>query len=139
MKKYGFSALLFLLSFLLLVGEQTFAGPCPAMPNGKFMVCHWAGQAVFGVGLVLSALSAVHFLFKQDGIRLGLDAAIMANSVLVIFIPGYLIDLCMKNTMRCHTIMEPFVHVTGVLLFVAAAADFYVRYRGMKKEGTNES
>lgn len=138
MRKYGFSILLVILSFAFVLGEQTFAGPCPVMPNGKFMVCHCAGQAVFGVGSVLIFLSFMHLLFKDDGIRRGLDLALAANSVLLIFIPGHLINLCMKNTMRCHTIMEPFVLVMGVLIIAVAVVDFYFRYRRVKKEGTDE-
>lgn len=48
-----------------VIGEQTVAGPCPVMPDGRFMVCHWAGQAVLGVGIVLVVLSLLHLAFKM--------------------------------------------------------------------------
>ena len=66
------------------------AGPCPVMPDGRFMVCHWAGQAVLGVGIVLVVLSLLHLAFKNDGMKLGLDLAVIANAVLLLMIPNRL-------------------------------------------------
>lgn len=119
MKKYVSSSILLVLSLLFIIGEQTVAGPCPVMPDGRFMVCHWAGQAVLGVGIVLVVLSLLHLAFKNDGMKLGLDLAVIANAVLLLMIPNRLIHLCMKNHMRCHTVMEPFVLVMGVLMIAA--------------------
>lgn len=50
MRKYAGGFILLILSLLFVIGEQTVAGPCPVMPDGRFMVCRWAGQAVLGVG-----------------------------------------------------------------------------------------
>ena len=60
------SIILLILSILLVVGEQTFAGPCGPKPNGGFMTCHWAGQAVLGVGIVLVILSLLHVVSKKS-------------------------------------------------------------------------
>lgn len=119
MRKYAGGFILLILSLLFVIGEQTVAGPCPVMPHGRFMVCHWAGQAVLGVGIVLVVLSLLHLAFKNDGMKLGLDLAVIANAVLLLMIPNRLIHLCMKNHMRCHTVMEPFVLVMGVLMIAA--------------------
>lgn len=97
MKKYVSSSILLVLSLLFVIGEQTVAGPCPVMPDGRFMVCHWAGQAVLGVGIVLVVLSLLHLAFKNDGMKLGLDLAVIANAVLLLMIPNRLIHLCMKT------------------------------------------
>lgn len=56
MRKYAGGFILLILSLLFVIGEQTVAGPCPVMPDGRFMVCHWASQAAFGVGVVLVIL-----------------------------------------------------------------------------------
>lgn len=122
-----------------VIGEQTVAGPCPVMPDGRFMVCHWAGQAVLGVGIVLVVLSLLHLAFKNDGMKLGLDLAVIANAVLLLMIPNRLIHLCMKNHMQCHTVMEPFVLVMGVLMIAAALGDFFCRRRVVKKEAAHGS
>ena len=115
------------------------AGPCPVMPDGRFMVCHWAGQAVLGVGIVLVTLSLFHLAFKNDGMKLGLDLAVIADAALLMFMPNHLIPLCIKNHMRCHTVMEPFVLVMGVLMIAAALGDFFFRRRVVKKEAAHGS
>lgn len=139
MKKYVSSSILLVLSLLFIIGEQTVAGPCPVMPDGRFMVCRWASQAVFGVGIVLVTLSLFHLAFKNDGMKLGLDLAVIADAALLMFIPNRLIHLCMKNHMRCHTVMEPFVLVMGVLMIAAALGDFFFRRRVVKKEAAHGS
>lgn len=120
MRKYAGGFILLILSLLFVIGEQTVAGPCPVMPDGRFMVCHWASQAAFGVGVVLVILSLFHLAFTNDGMKLGLDLAVIANAVLLMLIPNHLIHLCMKNHMQCHTVMEPFVLIMGVLMIAAA-------------------
>ena len=139
MKKYVSSSILLVLSLLFVIGEQTVAGPCPVMPDGRFMVCHWAGQAVLGVGIVLVVLSLLHLAFTNDGMKLGLDLAVTANAALLMLIPNHLIHLCMKNHMRCHTVMEPFMLVMGVLMIAAALGDFFFRCRVVKKEAAHGS
>ena len=139
MKKYVSSSVLLVLSLLFVIGERTVAGPCPVMSDGRFMVCHWAGQAVLGVGIVLAILSLLHLAFTNDGMKLGLDLAVIADAVLLLMIPNRLIHLCMKNHMRCHTVMEPFVLVMGVLMIAAALGDFFFRRRVVKKEAAHES
>lgn len=139
MKKYVSSSILLVLSLLFIIGEQTVAGPCPVMPDGRFMVCRWASQAVFGVGIVLVTLSLFHLAFKNDGMKLGLDLAVIADAALLMFIPNRLIPLCIKNHMRCHTVMEPFVLVMGVLMIAAALGDFFFRRRVVKKEAAHGS
>ena len=76
MRKYAGGSILLILSLLFVIGEQTVAGPCPVMPDGRFMVCRWASQAAFGVGVVLVILSLFHLAFTNDGIKLGLDLAV---------------------------------------------------------------
>ena len=45
--------LLLLASGAFLVGMRTFLAPCAQQADGKWMVCHWAGEALTGVAAVL--------------------------------------------------------------------------------------
>ena len=139
MRKYAGGFILFVLSLLFVIGEQTVAGPWPGMPDCRFMVCHWAGQAVLGLGIVLVVHSLLHLAFKNDGMKLGLDLAVIANAGLLLMIPNRLIPLCIKNHMRCHTVMEPIVLVMRVLMIAAALGDFFCRRRIVKKEAAHGS
>lgn len=114
-------------SLLLAIGVKTFASACPVMPNGKFMMCHWAQEVVFGLGIVLLLLSIVHLVSKKALMKRGLSIAIFLNSVLTVLVPGNFVHLCMKATMRCHTVMKPFVMVVGGVIALVALIDFFMQ------------
>lgn len=41
-----FGILFIIFGVLLILTPGTLAPVCPAMPDGKFMKCHWMGQAI---------------------------------------------------------------------------------------------
>ena len=40
-------------AFLLMIGEKTFLRPCGTRPDGTFMTCHWAGESVYVLSILL--------------------------------------------------------------------------------------
>ena len=63
-------------------------------------------------------------------VKIGLSLAVIPVSVLAFAVPDHLIDLCMMETMHCHTVMEPAVTVLSLLNVLLAAADIYVYQKG---------
>ena len=100
------AAIALLLSAVIAVGSVSFLGPC-VHEDGSFGSCHWAGQAMLGIGLLLAVLSLAALLVKDGGLQAGLLFAAAAAAVLGIFIPGTLIRLCGMATMRCRAVMRP--------------------------------
>ena len=45
--------ILFVIAIVIAIGSQTFLSPC-IHEDGSFGTCHWAGQAVLGLGCVLA-------------------------------------------------------------------------------------
>lgn len=115
------------LSGLLVAGILTFAVSCGVHDDGSVSGCFWAARAVLGVGVVLLVLSVVRIFELDEGERRGLDLGAANLGVLVACLPGLLIDLCMTQSMRCHTIMRPFCVVTGVAIALVAGIDLIVR------------
>lgn len=115
------------LSSILLVGILTFAGPCGVHDDGTMSSCYWASRAVLGVGVVLAVISLVRIFERDEGERRGLSFSAALLGVLVAVLPGVLIDLCMMQTMRCHTVMRPFALVMGVLIAVVGGVDLVRR------------
>jgi len=95
-----------LLSVVIAVGSVSFLGPC-VHEDGSFGACHWAGQAMLGIGLLLAVLSLAALLVKDGRLRAGILFAAAAAAVLGIFVPGTLIRLCGMATMRCRAVMRP--------------------------------
>ncbi|MBQ9308784.1 MAG: DUF4418 family protein [Clostridia bacterium] len=128
-----FQVIILLLSVFLTVSVRTFFGAC-VHDDGTFSTCHWAGEAVFGSGIVLSVLALLSCIFPQSGIRAGLALSSLVLSLGTAFIPGNLISLCMMSSMRCQSIMKPAVMVTSVLLAVFSLIAFLGAFKRLKAE-----
>ena len=112
--------ILLAISVIYLIGILTFFGPCGPKDDGSWMTCHWAGQAVTGLAAVLTIIAVIHILVPNAKIKTGLDIAVIPVALLAAIIPGNLINLCMMDTMRCHSIMRPAVIVMSILVIAAA-------------------
>jgi len=121
------------LSVLLVIGILTFAGPCGVHDDGSVSSCYWASRAILGAGVVLVVLSVVRIFERDEGERRGLSLGIALVGGLVAALPSILIDLCMMQTMRCHTIMKPFALAIGIALLVVGAADLTRRLLALRQ------
>jgi len=117
-----------LLSCVIAVGSVSFLGPC-VHEDGSFGACHWAGQAMLGIGLLLAVLSLTALLVKDGRLRTGILFAAAAAAVLGIFVPGTLINLCGMATMRCRAVMRPAMTLLCVLTAVSSLAGGIAAYR----------
>ncbi len=114
---------LLLISALYVVGMHTFLKPCGPKPDGTWMTCHWAGQALKAFSLVLFIIAFVHFWISNTKIKLGLSIATIPVALFSALIPGAYIKLCMMNSMRCHSVTQPSAIVISILLIVFAIFD----------------
>ena len=122
MKKRSISALvILLLSVLLAAGSVSFLGPC-VHEDGSVGVCHWAGNALCGIGVLLSVQSAAALICREGRTRLGLLLAVLMTAVLGFLIPGTMIGLCGMATMRCRALMQPAARILCGLIAVTALA-----------------
>ena len=110
-----------ILALFTAVGVRTFLGPC-VHDDGTFGACHWAGQALFGLSLVVAAEAAAAAVLGGAGVRRGLYIAVLLSAVLGLLIPGTLISLCGMATMRCRALMRPAMMILCALMGVSAAA-----------------
>lgn len=117
-----------LLSCVIAVGSVSFLGPC-VHEDGSFGACHWAGQAMLGIGLLLAVLSLAALLVKDGRLRAGILFAATAAAVLGLFIPGTLIRLCGMATMRCRAVMRPAMMLLCALTAVSCLAGGVTAYR----------
>ena len=122
------AAAVLLLSVVIAVGSVSFLGPC-VHEDGSFGSCHWAGQAMLGIGLLLAVLSLAALLVKDCRLRAGILFAAAAAAVLGIFVPGTLINLCGMATMRCRAVMRPAMTLLCVLTAVSSLAGGIAAYR----------
>ena len=107
------SVIILILAIVIAVGSQTFLSPC-VHEDGSFATCHWAGQALLGLGCVLGVLGALALCVKRAPPGVFLSA--LPVCILGILTPGTLIDLCRMSAMHCRMVMQPAM----IILFSAA-------------------
>ena len=108
-----------LLSLFAAVALKTFMGPC-VHEDGSFGSCHYAGEVLFGLFLLMAAESLLGLLI--EGALQGICLSLLAQAAFGFFLPGPLIRLCSMATMRCQAVMKPgawvFLAVIGILSLV---------------------
>ena len=109
---------------LIAIAPQTFAHACSGhdMPGA----CHYSQQAATGIGVVVVAL------FVNVQIRIGLNIAAIANALLLLAVPTFLIGICKGAMMHCRMVMLPTLIVLGVLTLVFAAIAIWLDSRAAK-------
>ena len=140
MKKNHYSTaaavIILVLALLSAIGVRTFMSPC-VHDDGSFGSCHWAGQALFGLSLLIATQSVIALVWKDLALRQGLYLAMALTAALGLLIPGILIKLCSMADMRCRMIMRPAVMILYFLILVSAAAGMLLSgtKKGSGKEG----
>ena len=105
------------LALVIALGSQTFLSPC-VHEDGSFGACHWAGQALLGVGCALGVMAALAIFFRKA--RFGAYLGMLPVSLLGLLTPGMLIDLCRMDTMRCRALMRPAMMILFAVVLVTA-------------------
>lgn len=100
---------------LLAVGVMTVFSACGPKEDGSWMNCHQAQTAVAACGAVLAVLFALAAFIKNKVLVMLLNIAALVVSVIAFLIPGNIMHLCMMKTMRCYTVMQPFVRIMSIL------------------------
>ncbi|NMM97853.1 DUF4418 family protein [Bifidobacterium olomucense] len=119
------------LGALIAIAPQTFAHACGAH-DGMMPACHYSQQAATGIGVVILALGIVA-LFVKPQVRIGLNIAAVANTLLLFAVPTVLIGICKGAMMHCRMVMLPTLIVLGVLVIVFAAVAIWMDARSAKR------
>ncbi|MDR2178991.1 MAG: DUF4418 family protein [Synergistaceae bacterium] len=114
---------------LIAFGPQFFFEICKPMANGRWMKCHWTGQAEIGVGLLIVALGVLLLLFSSEKVRLGLSLSLAFTGGLALAFPHALIGGCEMATMPCRKVAFPSLTVIGVLTVVGFAVNAFYLHR----------
>ena len=114
-----------LLSLILCGGAMTIFSTCESKADGSWMLCHWAGQVVIGLGGVMSVISLAKF-FVNSEIQKGLSLALIPLAAFIAYIPNHAIKLCQMETMQCQAIFKPSVILVSVLIAAAATINIFL-------------
>ena len=108
------------LSLLLSVGTLTLFHACDIKEDGTWMHCHDAQNAVVIGGFLLVLLLTAAALIRNKTAGVIFYGLGVIGSVIIFLIPGTIISMCMMQTMRCYTTMQPFVRIFCVLIAICS-------------------
>ena len=122
------------LALFLCVGTATFLGPC-VHEDGTFGPCHDAGTAATILSAVLAVLALLPLLpavRRAPLLSVVPSTVAMVVSVILFLVPGVLCRLCMMDTMRCLSVMQPAVRILSAVLFILFLASVVSTLRRRK-------
>ncbi|MCR4892931.1 MAG: DUF4418 family protein [Lachnospiraceae bacterium] len=115
MKKILPSLIPALVWLLLVIGVLTVFSACGMKDDGTWMKCHEAQNAVAVCGGMMAALALLSAFLNKKLLKAALNAVTLAGSIVTFLLPGSLMPMCMMQTMRCFTAMQPFVRIMTVV------------------------
>jgi hypothetical protein len=117
------------LSVLMAAGVQTVFRACAQKEDGTWMHCHEVQKYLFIIGIILAMLSVLGLAVKKRTAAILLDFASIVLAAAAVLLPGTVMQMCMMDTMRCYTMMQPFARVTGGVLILVSVIDIIKLFR----------
>ncbi|MDR1616108.1 MAG: DUF4418 family protein [Syntrophomonadaceae bacterium] len=120
---------------LVSLGPQFIFKLCPPTADGRFMRCHWTGQAEIGMGLLIVLLGLGLVLFPSYEIRLGLSISVILACIVALLFPSVLIGGCEAETMACRVVTFPALTVICILGIVGFVTNALYLCSGWQRKG----
>ena len=102
------------------------------------MSCYYSGQAVTGVGILITLLGIAALFIGNENIRLGISIAQVLNAILVLALPLKLTGLCKMESMDCRKATLPAWIVVSVLLIIINVAGVVLISIKNREHGSTE-
>ena len=123
MKKITIIDIIFvIISVFLCFGAEFIFNACGPKPDGSWMNCHQVQNITVLFGLAFTVLNIAR-LFFNNLVKLGISVANGIFSIVLMFVPGHAIHLCMMKDMRCWTVTKPVILVLSFAILALSIAD----------------
>lgn len=93
------------------------------------MSCHWAGEVLKGLSVLLLVMAVVHLFMPDEKIKLGIDLSLDAAAIFTMLVPGHIISLCKNSEMACRSHTALWTTVFMLLMVAVTVADTVVYLR----------
>ena len=123
-----------LLSALLVLGVLTVFSACGMKDDGAWMKCHGAQTAVARLSGAMTVMFLLAAVLRNTALKTVLYGLGIVGSVVVFLIPETILPMCMMRTMRCYTVMQPFVRIMAVLIAASGVVSGMQALRQKKQE-----
>ena len=110
------------LALLYTIGIRAWFPVCAAMSD-SVMACHWAGQTLKAISILLLALAVVHIIIRDENMKLGMDISLLGTGLITMLIPGHIINICRSAEMACRGATLPWTIAFGIVWILVILAD----------------
>ncbi len=123
------------LGIILTAGVMSVFSACGPKEDGTWMRCRAVQEYVAVCGGCITVFFALGAFFKRKMIKLATYVLAGVGSVVAFVLPGIAMPMCMMHTMRCYTVMQPFVRIMAVILAACAVVGVV---RELRKKGFSQ-
>ena len=109
------------LGLILSAGTATLFRACGMKEDGTWMKCHTVQEAVIIAGLIAALWFLTAALIRHHVVRVLFYILGIVGCIAIFLLPGTAMPMCMLQTMRCYTIMQPFVRIMAAATAIASA------------------
>lgn len=110
------------LAVLFLIGIRMWFPVCEPVESG-FMSCHWAGEVLKALSVVILVLCAAHIALADRKVKLGMSVSQLGVYVFAFCVPGRVIPLCKMAEMQCRSHTQLWTIVFMILFMLTSLAD----------------
>lgn len=103
--------LIFIAEIVFIIGVKTLFSACGIKDDGTYMHCHQVENYVFLLGIVQLILQGAILLNRKVNkkVTVIISGMIVLVSAIMIMLPNYILPMCMMESMRCQSVMRPFI------------------------------
>lgn len=120
------------LNIMFFLGSVFVFHACGPKDDGSWMTCHYAGNVISMLSLVLALISIVN-IFAAAEIKAGLFIASLMIAIGTLFVPGTLVRLCSMAQMRCNIITKPCTTAFSIAIALCALVNLIFIFLKAKK------
>ena len=106
-----------------------------AGPSGGFTDLTLFAESSFPLFVLLLVLFLLAAVLRNNALKTTLFGLGIIGSVAVFLIPETILPMCMMRTMRCYTVMQPFVRIMAVLIAASGVINGLHALRQNNQEG----
>jgi len=123
-RRYFIAALIIILGLLFFFTPHHIASVCGTKPDGSFMKCHWMGEVVRMLGVLIVVMGVFFALLKKYAKGLSLACIFVAASQ--ISLQFCVIGTCVHKTMPCNVYTKPTVILLSLVLMAVCGVYMFL-------------
>ena len=98
--------------------RRTVFKACDMKDDGTWMNCHYAQMYVCYLAVAAAAVSLVGAFITNKIIKILANVITAVLAAIAFFIPGVIVHMCMMETMRCYTMLQPFTRILSCVIII---------------------